>query len=109
VAVLPFTAFTGLFFLPLLWLALSFLYRWATLAGGSATPGMRLMAIEFRDRTGRRFDAGQALLHTALYTICMGTFLLQAVSVLSILISPRRQSLPDHLMGSVAINRAAAA
>jgi uncharacterized RDD family membrane protein YckC len=105
---LPFTAFLGLFFFPLLWLVLGFLYRWTTLASRSATWGMRLVAIEFRDRTGGRFDAGTALLHTLIYSVAMGTFVLQALSVALILISERRQSLADHLLGSVAINRAAA-
>ena len=50
----PFTAFTGLFFLPLLFLVIGFLYRWVTLAGGSATLGMRLMSIELRDRYGEQ-------------------------------------------------------
>ena len=105
---LPFTAFLGLFFFPLLWLALGFLYRWTTIASGSATWGMRLVAIEFRDRFGHRFDAGTALLHTLIYSVAMGTFLLQALSVALILLSERHQSLADHLLGSVAINRAAA-
>jgi len=33
--VVPFTFFTGLFFLPLLFLFVGFLYRWATIASGS--------------------------------------------------------------------------
>lgn len=106
--VLPFTAFVGLFFFPLLWLTVSFLYRWVTLSGRSATLGMRLVAIEFRDAHGARFDAGTAFLHTLIYTIAMGTFVLQALSVALILMSVRRQSLADHLIGSVALNRAAA-
>lgn len=105
---LPLTAFLGLLFFPLLWLATGFLYRWITLAGGSATWGMRLMAIEFRDASGRRFDSGTALLHTAIYSVAMGTFVLQLLSAVLILVSERHQSLSDHLLGSVAINRAAA-
>lgn len=106
--VLPLTAFLGLFFFPLLWLVLGFFYRWATLAGGSATWGMRLMAIEFRTHQGLRFDGTTAFFHTLIYTVAMGTFVLQAVSVAMILLSPRRQSLADLLLGSAAINRAAA-
>jgi len=41
VLVLPFTAFTALFFFPALMLVVGFAYRWFTLAGGSATWGMR--------------------------------------------------------------------
>ena len=101
---LPLTLFTGLFFFPLLWLAVSFLYRWATLAGGSATWGMRLAAIEFRDSAGGRLDAGTAFLHTLIYSVAMGTLLLQALSVGLILLTERRQSLGDHLLGTVAVN-----
>jgi uncharacterized RDD family membrane protein YckC len=105
---LPFTAFLGLFFFPLLWLFLGFLYRWTTIANRSATWGMRLAAIEFRDARGARLDGGLAFLHTTLYTVAMATFLLQALSVVLILITARRQSLGDHILGTVAINRAAA-
>ncbi len=105
---LPFTAFLALFFLPVVWLVLSFLYRWLTLAGGSATWGMRLLAIELRGGDGRRVDAGVALLHTLIYTLAMGTFVLQLLSVVLVLISPRRQNLPDHILGTAVVNRPAA-
>jgi hypothetical protein len=52
--VVPFTFFTGLFFLPVLFLFVGFLYRWATIATGSATWGMRLAAIELRAADGGR-------------------------------------------------------
>lgn len=106
--VLPFTFFLGLFFFPLLWLVLGFLYRWVTLSRRSATWGMRLVAIEFRRGDGARFDAGTAFAHTLIYTVAMATLLLQALSVALILISARRQSLADHLLGTAALNRAAA-
>lgn len=107
-AALPFTFFLGLFFFPFLWLLLGFLYRWVTLSGGSATWGMRLVAIEFRRGDGARFDAATAFVHTLIYTVAMGTLLLQALSVALILLSPRRQSLADHLLGTAALNRASA-
>ena len=62
--VLPFTAFTGIFFFPLLFLTLSFAYRVVTIARGSATWGMRLTSIEFRTVQGDRFDLQMAFLHT---------------------------------------------
>ena len=58
------TAFIGAFFLPLLYAVVSFLYRWWSLASGSATPGMRLTSIELRTREGLRFDGATAFLHT---------------------------------------------
>ena len=102
---IPFTAFVGLFFLPLLFFVIGFLYRWVTLANGSATPGMRLFSVEFRDRDGRRFDAGLAFIHTAGFTASVAIFPLQLVSIALMLISDRGQGLTDHVLGSTAINR----
>lgn len=102
--IVPFTAFTALFFLPGLFLFIGFLYRWSTLSGRSATWGMRLMNIEFMDRQGQRFDAGTALLHTVGYTVSMGFVLPQVISVVLMLTSARGQSLSDYVLGTVAIN-----
>lgn len=101
-----FTAFTALFFLPLLWLTVSFVYRWVTVSNRSATWGMRLMGIEFLDRTGQRFDAATAFLHTLGYTLSMAFVLPQVISVGLMCLSRRGQGLTDMLIGSVAINRA---
>nr|WP_085791897.1 RDD family protein [Roseivivax jejudonensis] len=107
VPVVILTAFIALFFLPVVMLAVGFLYRWFTIAEGSATWGMRLMAIELRDAYGRRLDNGTALLHTAGYTISMSTFLIQLASVLLMCGSPRGQGLSDYALGTVMINRRA--
>ena len=106
--IILFTAFTALFFLPVLILTVSFLYRWIALSRASATPGMRFMAIEFRDRSGRRFDPATAFLHTLGYTITIGMLLPQLLSIGLMLTSARRQGLTDLVLGSVAINRSAA-
>jgi uncharacterized RDD family membrane protein YckC len=105
--VVPFTFFTGLFFLPLLFLFVGFLYRWATISTGSATWGMRLAAIEFRTASGERFDSGTAFLHTLGYTVSVSIFPLQLVSIVLMLISDRRQGLTDHVLGTAALNRRA--
>lgn len=101
----PFTAFIGLFFLPFLYFALGFLYRWVTIATGSATLGMRFAAIELRNRYGEPLDSAQALLHTAGYTVSMMIFPMQLVSIVLMLISERGQGLTDHVLGTTAINR----
>lgn len=101
-----FTAFTALFILPVLWLTVGFLYRWVTLSGRSATWGMRLLGIEFLDRTGMRFDAGTAFIHTLGYTLSMAFVLPQVISVGLMCLSRRGQGLSDMLLGSVAINKA---
>ena len=108
VAVL-FTAFIGAFFLPLLYAVVSFLYRWWGLAAASATPGMRLTSLELRTREGLRFDGATAFLHTAGYFVSVAVFPLQLVSIVLMLISARGQGLTDHILGTAAINRAAAA
>lgn len=105
--VLPFTAFTGIFFFPALMLVTGFFYRWATLANGSATWGMRLMAIQIREADGLRLTGGTAFLHTLGYTVSLSVPPLQLISILLMLFTDRRQGLTDHLLGTAAINRPA--
>ena len=105
--ILPFTAFVGLFFLPLMFLLIGFAYRWMTLSGGSATLGMRLMAVEMRDGYGQRFDTTTAFLHTLGYTVSLAFPILQIISIVMMLMGPRAQGLTDNVLGTVAINRRA--
>lgn len=102
---LPFTAFTGIFFFPAMILFVGFLYRWSTIAQGSATPGMWLMGIELRNRDGERLSSGTAFAHTLLYSISLAMAPLQLISVILMLATVRRQGLGDHLLGTAAINR----
>jgi uncharacterized RDD family membrane protein YckC len=108
VLILPFTAFTGVFFFPFLVLVVGFGYRVVTLTNRSATWGMRLMAIEFRDAQGARFGLGMATAHTFGTSVSFAMPLLQVVSVVLMLTTARRQGLSDHFLGTVALNRAAA-
>ena len=105
--ILPFTAFTGLFFFPLLYLTVSFIYRVITISGNSATWGMRLTAIEFRTAQGSRFDLQMAFLHTLGYSVSWAVMILQIASMILMLTSVRGQGLSDHVLGTVAINRRA--
>lgn len=109
VIALPFTLFAGLFFLGLLFMAIGFVYRWVALARNSATPGMRLFAISLHDRSGQRFDSATAFLHTLGYTVSICVFPLQLISIALMLATPCKQGLTDHILGSAALNRAAAA
>ena len=104
---LPFTAFTGIFFFPALMLVVGLIYRSLTIAGASATWGMRLMAIELRDRRGERLDGGQAVAHTLGYTVSIAMPLLQVISVVLMLTGARRQGLSDLVLGTVMLNRRA--
>lgn len=107
IVVLPFTAFLGLFFFPAMMLVLGFFYRWMTLAGGSATWGMRLMGIEIRDWRCERLTSETAFLHTAGYTASVILAPAQLVSACLMIATPRGQGLTDLLLGSTAINRPA--
>jgi len=103
----PLTAFTALFYLVFLFFTVSFLYRLLGLARKSATLGMRLMSIEFRDNRGQSFNLPTAFLHTLGYSVSMGFMPLQLVSIVLMLTTARGQGLTDHVLGTVAMNRAA--
>ncbi|WP_120501576.1 RDD family protein [Roseovarius sp. EL26] len=105
--IVPFTAFTGLFFFPFLMLIVGFAYRVITLANQSATWGMRLTAIEFRTSDGQPFTLQMAFLHTLGYSVSIAFFLLQVVSIVLMLTTARAQGLTDHFLGTVALNRRA--
>ncbi|SMP22774.1 RDD family protein [Shimia sagamensis] len=107
VLVLPFTAFTGIFFFGALLFVFGFAYRVVTIATGSATWGMRLMSIELRQSDGSRFELGSAFLHTVGFTVSVMFPILQIISIVLMITTDRKQGLTDHIMGSVAINRAA--
>jgi len=105
--IVPFTAFTALFFLPVLFGVVNLLYRWVSLTAGSATPGMRLTAIELRRADGRQLDGGTALMHTLGYAISAAFVLPQLLSIAMMLLGPRGQGLTDTVLGTVAINKSA--
>ncbi|MBO9410450.1 MULTISPECIES: RDD family protein [unclassified Ruegeria] len=101
------TFFAGLFFLPLIYAVISFVYRVVTIANGSATLGMRFMGIELRDAFGARMDLGKAIAHTAGYFVSMAIFVVQVISVIMMLTSSRGQGLTDSFLGTVMINQRA--
>ncbi|MFD0858197.1 RDD family protein [Roseovarius aquimarinus] len=99
----------GFFFLPALVLVVGLAYRIATLARGSATWGMALMAIELRRHDGSRLDPMTAALHSLGYAASMTFVLPQIASVVLMLITERRQGLSDIVLGTAMVNRAAGA
>lgn len=107
ILLIPFTAFTALFWFPLLWLAVGFAYRWATLATGSATWGMRLMAIQIRDRDGGRLDAATAFAHVLGYSVSLAMLPLAILSAAVMVVLGRGRGLTDLALGTAAINRPA--
>lgn len=102
---IPFTGFLALFFLGGLYLSVSFLYRWLSLARFSATPGMAVMGIEFRDARGCRFDTATAFVHTLAYSLSVAFVFPQVISMALMAFSRRGQGLTDHVLGTAAINR----
>ena len=102
---IPFTAFIGLFFFAGLFVLVTLVYRIASLARWSATPGMRLMAVEIRARDGGPLDLPTAALHTIGYLVMAALVILQAISIILMLTSPRGQGLHDQLLGTAPVNR----
>lgn len=89
---------------PIAYLVVGFCYRVITLATGSATWGMRIVGMEFRNRRGDRFNSGDALVHTLGYTVALTFFITQVVNVILIATTAKGQALHDYIVGSVAIN-----
>jgi len=102
-----FTFGVGFFIFPMMWLVIGFFYRSASISAKSATPGMRLVGIEFRDRQGQRLSTALALAHTAIFTFASGAMVLQLLSIVMILSTRYGQSLQDLILGTTAINRPA--
>lgn len=99
------SVFTMAFFLPLVFFLVNAVYRYVAIAGGSATPGMWLMALEFRNHRGERLDHATAAAHTAGYLVCVGMVFPQLISIVLMLTTARAQGLTDCLLGTVAMNR----
>ncbi|MBC7477875.1 MAG: RDD family protein [Pseudorhodobacter sp.] len=104
---IPLTGFLALFFLGGLYVVVSFLYRWMGLARHSATMGMRLMGLEFRDNQGFRMGGAAGFAHTLFYALSVAFVVPQILSVLMICLTPRGQSLSDVVLGVVLVNRSA--
>lgn len=102
-----FTIGIGLFFLPVIWAIIDFCYRVISLSGKAATPGHRLMGIEFRDRLGQRPNFGASVLLTLGYLVSTAFIIPQLISAVMVMVSPRAQSLTDLVLGTAAINRPA--
>jgi hypothetical protein len=103
--IVPFTAFTALLVWPVFMLVIGFLYRWATIAMGSATWGMALTGIELRAPDGLRLTGQTAFLHTLGYTLSVAMAPAQLISVILMLALGRGQGLTDLALGTAAINR----
>ena len=97
----------GFLLAPLIFLSLNLVYRIGFLANHSATLGMMFTGIEFRTSQGHRFGLTEAAIHTITYMIVFTSVVFQAMSIAFMMLGAHGRSLPDLLLGSVAINRAA--
>lgn len=107
VVALPLTAFLGLFFFPVFMAVIGFAYRALTLALGSATWGMRLMAIELREADGLRLRPLTALLHVCGLYLSFALMPVQVISAVLMAVPGRGQGLTDLVLGTAMINRPA--
>jgi len=95
----------GFFIFPFIWLAVGLIYRTMTISSKSSTWGMRMVGIEFRDKDGQKLSTNLALVHTLIFTVGTGFFLVQILSIILILTSRYGQSVQDMILGTTAINR----
>ncbi len=107
VAIVPFTAFIAALFFGFLGLIVSLIYRIVSLSNRSATPGMRLMGIEFRTHKGERLSSGMAIVHTILFTLSLSMVFPQLISIVLMLTTSKGQSLNDLVLGTAVINKSA--
>ncbi len=105
--IIPLTGFLALFFLGALYITVNFIYRWMGMARHSATLGMRMVGVEFRDASGYPLTAAQGFAHTVLYALSMAFVFPQLVSVLMMVFGKRGQGLSDAVMSVVLVNRRA--
>lgn len=97
--------FFGVFLIPVMMAGIAFLYRWSTLASGSATLGMRMMALELREADGSRLRGSTALYHTIGFQLSMAIPLIQLASVVMMITGARKQGLSDLVLDTAMINR----
>ena len=82
------------------------MYKAATLSMGSATPGMRIMAIELRHESSHRLDFITSVFHTIGLYVSYAFVLVQLLSIGLIVMRDDRKSLPDMVIGTVMVDRA---
>jgi uncharacterized RDD family membrane protein YckC len=101
----PLTAFTALFFFPLFVAIVGFVYRVVTLASGSATLGMRMMAIELRQNDGSKLEFISAFLHTLGLYISFAIPIIQIVSCVLMGTQKSGKGVTDLVLGTAMINK----
>ena len=72
---------------------------------GSATFGMRLMAVELRHESGHRLDFVTSLFHTIGLYVSYAFVLVQIASIGMMVTRDDRKGLTDLVVGTVMVNR----
>lgn len=107
VVALLLTALLTLFFLPLLYGAVSIAYRTVMLSRYGATLGMMVMAIKWRHLNGARPEPMTAFVYSVAHTGMWAMFPLQIASIVTILLTPWRQGLHDMVLGTTMLHKVA--
>ena len=94
----------GFFLFALVYFITDAVYRIWSISSRSATPGMRVLKIELRNRAGDRFDTGQAVFHTILFYLSIYSGIIHLISVIMMVGSSMGRGLHDLPLGSAMIN-----
>lgn len=103
--VLVMTAFLATLMFPVIWAAVSIVYRAVMLRRYRATLGMMVAALRLVRLDGGRPDPDLCTWHAVLYSLTMVFVVPQVVSVGLMLTTPYRQGLNDWLLGTTLVNR----
>jgi uncharacterized RDD family membrane protein YckC len=101
---LTFTLFLAAFFLPFFFVVISVAYRTVMLSRYGATLGMMLMALKWRGLSGRVPDPLTAFYYSLIHAGQWAVLPVQIASVVMILVTPYRQGLNDHIMGTTMLH-----
>ncbi len=105
VVALVFTLFVATFFLPIFYAMISIAYRTVMLSRYGATLGMMVTALKWRGLDGRAPDPMTAFIYSAIHAGQWTVLPLQIASIVMILVTPYRQGLNDHIMGTTMLHR----
>lgn len=90
---------------PVLAFTLNLIYRAWTVQRWSATPGMRTVGLELRNRQGDKLSPFEAVAHSIIYILVFATLIGALVNAVMMLVTDRGQGLHDMILGTTAINR----
>ncbi|WP_209425673.1 RDD family protein [Pararhodobacter sp. SW119] len=99
------TVLVALFFLPVIAVTISIVYRWFMLSRYGATLGMMLAAIDLRQLDGRQPDPVVCFFHAAIFSVGMSFVVPQLISIVLMFATGHRQGLNDVILGTTMVNR----